>query len=127
MKLEQSPVSRFTLIKAFKNITGTGSSINFGVITPDGLDYLPVGLYMINIIGGSGEVFYLPFAMFEIVTQVASIYFDDKFETHISFTPDGDKVKPHLYATFSSDYPAQIHIYNRLNKNPLHITLDFNL
>ena len=111
MKLEQSPVSRFTLIKAFKNITGTGSSINFGVITPDGLDYLPVGLYMINISGGSGEEFYLPFAILEIKTQVESIYFDDRFKTEIYFRPDGGKIKPFLYATFSSSYPAKIYIY----------------
>ena len=111
LKLEQSPVSRFTLIKAFKNITGTGSSINFGVITPDGLDYLPVGLYMINISGGSGEEFYLPFAILEIKTQVESIYFDDRFETEIAFRPDGGKIKPFLFATFSSSYPAKIYIY----------------
>ena len=111
LKLEQSPVSRFTLIKAFKNITGTGSSINLGVITPDGLDYLPVGLYMINISGGSGEEFYLPFAILEIKTQVESIYFDDRFETEIAFRPDGGKIKPFLFATFSSSYPAKIYIY----------------
>ena len=111
LKLEQSPVSRFTLIKAFKNITGTGSSKNLGVITPDGLDYLPVGLYMINISGGSGEEFYLPFAILEIKTQVESIYFDDRFKTEIYFRPDGGKIKPFLYATFSSSYPAKIYIY----------------
>ena len=111
LKLEQSPVSRFTLIKAFKNITGTGSSINLGVITPDGLDYLPVGLYMINISGGSGEEFYLPFAILEIKTQVERIYFDDRFETEIAFRPDGGKIKPFLFATFSSSYPAKIYIY----------------
>ena len=110
LKLEQSPVSRFTLIKAFKNITGTRSSINFGVITPDGLDYLPVGLYMINIIGDSGEVFYLPFAKLKIKTQIESIYFDDRFETEIAFRPDGDKIKPFLIATFSVSYPAKIYI-----------------
>lgn len=110
MKLEQSPVSRFTLIKEFKNITGTRSSINFGVITPDGLDYLPVGLYMINIIGGSGEVFYLPFAKLKIKTQIESIYFDDRFETEIAFRPDGDKIKSFLIATFSVSYPAKIYI-----------------
>ena len=111
LKLEQSPVSRFTLIKAFKNITGTGSSKNLGVIAPDGLDYLPVGLYMINILGGSGEEFYLPFAILEIKTQVESIYFDDRFETEIAFRPDGGKIKPFLFATFSSSYPAKIYIY----------------
>ena len=125
MELEQSPVSRFTLIKEFKNITGTGSSINIGVITPDGLDYLPVGLYMIQINGGGGDVYYLPFAQSKIVTDVSSIYFDDRFKTNIAFIPDGDKIKPFLSATFSSSYPAQIYIYNRLNKNPLHITVGF--
>ena len=111
LKLEQSPVSRFTLIKAFKNITGTGSSKNLGVIAPDGLDYLPVGLYMINILGGSGEEFCLPFAIFGIKTQVESIYFDDRFKTEITFRPDGGKIKPFLFATFSSSYPAKIYIY----------------
>ena len=111
MKLEQSPVSRFTLIKEFKNITGTGSPINVGVITPDGLDYLPIGLYMIEISGGSGDVFYLSFAQSKIVTDVSSIYFDDRFKTNISFIPDGGKIKPFLSATFSSSYPAHIYIY----------------
>ena len=109
MELEQSPVSRFTLIKEFKNITGTGSSINIGVITPDGLDYLPVGLYMIQINGG-GDVYYLPFAQVKITTDVEFIYFDDRFKTNIAFIPDGDKLKPFLSATFSSSYPAQIYI-----------------
>lgn len=86
MKLEQSPVSKFTLIKKFNDITGTGSSINLGVITPDGLDYLPVGLYMIQTGGGSGDVFYLPFAQVKITTNVEFIYFDDRFETEISFS-----------------------------------------
>lgn len=111
MKLEQSPVSRFTLIKKFNDITGTGSSIDLGVITPDGLDYLPIGLYMIQINGGSGDVFYLPFAQVKITTDVEFIYFDDRFKTEISFIPDGDKIKPHLYVTFSSNYPASIYIY----------------
>ena len=111
MELEQSPVSRFTLIKEFKGITGTGSSINIGVITPDGLDYLPIGLYMIEINGGSGDVFYLPFTQVEITTDVEHIYFNDKFETHINFIPAGDKIKPFLIATFSSSYPAHIYIY----------------
>ena len=111
MKLEQSPVSKFTLIKEFKNITGTGSSINIGVITPDGLDYLPVGLYMIEINGGSGEVFYLPFAQIKITTTVEHIYFNDKFKTEIGFIPDGGKIKPHLIVTFGSSYPAIISIY----------------
>ena len=111
MELEQSPVSRFTLIKEFKNITGTGSSIIIGVITPDGLDYLPIGLYMIEISGGAGDLFYLPFAQVKITTDVEFIYFDDRFKTEISFTPDGDKIKPHLSATFSSSYPAGISIY----------------
>ena len=110
MELEQSPVSRFTLIKEFKNITGTGSSINIGVITPDGLDYLPVGLYMIQINGG-GEVFYLPFAQVKIITNVETIYFDDRFETKIFFAPDGNKIKPRLNVTFPSSYPARISIY----------------
>ena len=111
MELEQSPVSRFTLIKEFKKITGTGSSINIGVITPDDLDYLPIGLYMIEINGGSGDVFYLPFAQSKIATDVSSIYFDDRFNTTIIFAPDGGKVKPFLSATFSSSYPANIYIY----------------
>ncbi len=110
MKLEQSPVSRFTLIKEFKNITGTGSSIKLGVITPDGLDYLPIGLYMIEIDGGSEEVFYLPFVQVKITTKVEFINFDDKFETQIFFTPDRGKIKPHLSITFSSSYPADIYI-----------------
>ena len=111
MKLEQSPVSRFTLIKEFKNITGTGSSVNFGVITPDGLDYLPVGLYMIEISGGRGEVVNLPFAQVKIITHMATLYFDDRFKTEIRFIPNGDKIKPFLSATFSSSYPAIISIY----------------
>ena len=111
MELEQSPVSRFTLIKEFKNITGTGSSINIGVITPDGLDYLPVGLYMIKISGGSGDIFNLPFVQTEITTDVEFIYFDDRFKTNIAFIPDGDKIKPFLSATFSSGYPVSIYIY----------------
>lgn len=110
MKLEQSPVSRFTLIKEFKNITGIGSSINLGVITPDDLDYLPIGLYMINIMGG-GDLVYLPFAQVKITTNVEIIYFDDRFETEISFIPDGGKIKPHLNVTFGSSYPANISIY----------------
>ena len=85
--------------------------MNLGVITPDGLDYLPVGLYMIEIDGGSGDVFYLPFAQIEIVTTVEFIYFDDRFETKIFFTPDGGKIKPHLNVTFPSSYPARIFIY----------------
>ena len=111
MELEQSPVNRFTLIKEFKNITGTGSSINIGVITPDGLDYLPVGLYMIEISGGSGDLVYLPFAQDKTVTSVKSIYFDDRFKTKIDFLPEGGKIKPHLNVTFSSSYPARISIY----------------
>ena len=111
LELEQSPVSRFTLIKEFKNITGTGSSMNLGVITPDGLDYLPVGLYMIEISGGSGDVFYLPFAQVKITTNVEFIYFNDRFKTNISFIPDEGKIKPILSATFSSGYPASISIY----------------
>ena len=111
MELEQSPVSRFTLIKEFKNITGTGSSMNLGVITPDGLDYLPVGLYMIEISGGSGDIFYLPFAQVKIITNVEFIYFNDRFNTNISFIPDEGKIKPILSATFSSGYPARISIY----------------
>ena len=111
MELEQSPVSRFTLIKEFKKITGTGSSINIGVITPDDLDYLPIGLYMIEINGGSGDVFYLPFTQVEITTDVEHIYFNDKFKTEIAFIPVGDKIKPTLRATFSSGYPVSIYIY----------------
>ena len=109
MKLEQSPVSKFTLIKHFDTY-GTGSSQNFGVITPDGLDYLPVGLYMIQTGGGAGDLIYLPFVQSEIITDVESIYFDDRFKTQINFRPDGDKIKPFLYATFSSSYPAMIYI-----------------
>ena len=85
--------------------------MNLGVITPDGLDYLPVGLYMIAIQGGSGDVFYLPFAQIKIVTTVEFIYFNYRFETEISFIPDGDKIKPHLIVTFSSSYPPHIFIY----------------
>ena len=110
MKLEQSPVSKFTLIKHFSAYS-TGSSQDFGVITPDGLDYLPVGLYMIQIGGGAGELVFLPFIQSKIVTDVIYIYFDDRFKTQIAFLPDGDKVKPHLYATFSSSYPVSIYIY----------------
>lgn len=109
MKLEQSPVSKFTVIKYFATY-GTGSDQNFGVITPDGLDYLPVGLYMIQI-GGAGDLVYLPFVLSAIVTTVETIYFDDRFETRIGFIPDGGKIKPHLYATFSSGYPVFIYIY----------------
>ena len=111
LKLEQSPVSRFTLIKEFKNITGTGSSINLGVITPDGLDYLPVGLYMIQINGGGGEEYHLPFARVKITTVIESIYFEDRFKTNIAFTLDGDKMNPFLHTTFPSSYPANIYIY----------------
>ena len=111
MELEQSPVSRFTLIKEFKNITGTGSSINIGVITPDGLDYLPVGLYMIKIDAGAGDIFNLPFVQTKITTDVEHIYFNDKFKTEIAFIPDGGKIKPILIATFSSGYPVHIYIY----------------
>ena len=81
------------------------------VITPDGLDYLPVGLYMIEISGGSGNIFYLPFAQVQITTDVSFIYFNDRFETNIAFTPDGGKIKPHLNVTFPSSYPARISIY----------------
>ena len=111
LKLEQSPVSKFTLIKEFKNITGTGSSITFGVITPDGLDYLPVGLYMIKIDAGAGDIFNLPFVQTKITTDVEHIYFNDKFKTEIAFIPDGGKIKPILIATFPSGYPVHIYIY----------------
>ena len=85
--------------------------MNLGVITPDGLDYLPVGLYMIQIDGGGGDVFYLPFAQVKITTDVEYIYFNDRFKTEIAFTPDGGKIKPHLIITFGSTYPAIISIY----------------
>ena len=85
--------------------------MDLGVITPDGLDYLPVGLYMIVIQGGGGEVYHLPFAQIKIVTTIEFINFDDRFKTEISFTPDGDKIKPHLFATFGSSYHAKISIH----------------